>query len=66
MLRHHPPTKADIEASHGLETCVQRPESAPLRGQGTSASHLYRQRLADYFFDRGQISFQWDQTFRTR
>jgi len=35
------------------------------RGPGTQLGRLYHERLADYFFDQGQVSFQWEQTFCT-
>jgi hypothetical protein len=33
--------------------------------QGTGSARIYRDKLADYFFDEGQVPFQWHCTFRT-
>jgi len=65
MLRYHAPTRLEIDQTEEDEREVQRSQGTAVRGSGTQFGRVYRQRLADYFFERGQVPFQWNETFRT-
>lgn len=56
----------EVDVAREEEAAVRRPQSAAVRGAGTGVGNLYRERLAEYFFTRGQVDFQWEQTFRTQ
>jgi hypothetical protein len=34
-------------------------------GQGTAPGRVYRERMSEFFFDEGQVPFQWERTFGT-
>lgn len=67
LLRHVPAMSTrEVEVAREEELTIPRQQSAAVRGAGTGVGNLYRERLAEYFFTRGQVEFQWEQAFRTQ
>jgi hypothetical protein len=65
LIDQQQPTEREVERARveQEQPVTQRP--AGVRGAGTAMGRVYRERMAEYFFDEGQVDFQWEQTFGT-
>jgi hypothetical protein len=65
LIDQQQPTEREVEHARVEQEQEGAQRPAGVHGHGTALGRAYRERMAEYFFEDGQVPFQWEQTFGT-